>query len=97
MNLLKIRKLLKKYYLFYCNKKNIEKDSLCPICLDSFNNVKSFRGTPCQHYFHPKCISKWLKKKSTCPCCRNNLNRNKQIQFDHQEYTLNTMNDSQTH
>ena len=29
--------------------------------------------TPCNHYFHPKCLQEWYKQKNECPICRLSL------------------------
>ncbi len=39
----------------------------CSICLEDKCTVY----TPCEHWFHRKCINKW--KQSTCPMCRQHI------------------------
>lgn len=48
-----------------------EKELLCSICLDTFND--NYVSTKCGHYYHQDCIYEWLSQKIICPNCKNNL------------------------
>ncbi|KAF4750491.1 hypothetical protein FOZ62_009039 [Perkinsus olseni] len=52
----------------------------CSVCLTEFSETPSsasadlIRETPCQHYFHHKCLANWAKVgKMSCPLCRSPL------------------------
>jgi hypothetical protein len=47
----------------------------CCICTESFGASRDIKRTPCQHYFHEKCLGDWLKVSTTCPLCRMDLER----------------------
>jgi len=70
--------------LFYLNKTQIvkfknmvgfgdEKEDICSICLDIFNDDDILRKMPCNHYYHQTCIDEWFKNHNTCPICRQNI------------------------
>jgi len=47
----------------------------CSVCLTDFADASGraevIRETPCQHYFHHKCLENWAKVgKMSCPLCR---------------------------
>ena len=59
-------------FLFIDHKKfkDIEKDIICPICLDILNDP--FLCNKCQNNFCNNCITKWKINNSKCPiCCAN--------------------------
>jgi hypothetical protein len=42
----------------------------CPICVESFANAEDVVRTPCQHYFHERCLRRWCRNHLDCPMCR---------------------------
>ncbi|GAA0167925.1 hypothetical protein LIER_22759 [Lithospermum erythrorhizon] len=43
----------------------------CSICLGIFEDGEELKTlSPCNHYYHSKCVDDWLKIKKTCPLCR---------------------------
>ena len=50
---------LKGFYQFYKISKNAQN--------------KKYMRTPCNHFFHTKCLEKWFLRKKECPTCRYNL------------------------
>lgn len=47
----------------------------CVICMNEIR-VKDSRSralTPCDHYFHSKCLQQWMNIKMECPTCRRQL------------------------
>ena len=72
----------------------IENETICPICLNNFEEGDTFIKLPCKsldgfelnHCFHINCekctgIDIWLNSHSTCPCCRYdfNINQNEEV------------------
>lgn len=52
-------------------KKRIEEDEMCSICLSTFDEGEKVKMLPkCTHTFHPDCIDEWLRTRSSCPLCR---------------------------
>lgn len=58
-------------------------DVLCSICHDNLRadiidpdtgTIKQVVRTPCNHWFHRKCISAWIQRAESCPYCRAELN-----------------------
>ncbi len=47
-----------------------ELDDVCAICL---NDMRTARKTPCQHYFHGRCLRKCLRERAACPMCFKNF------------------------
>ena len=47
-------------------------DEICLICQDDFSGSNPI-CSPCNHYFHKRCIRKWLLIKATCPYCNGRL------------------------
>jgi hypothetical protein len=45
----------------------------CPCCFECFDANEVIVKTPCQHYFHRRCLESWLKLAKTCPLCRNDI------------------------
>lgn len=44
-----------------CKKcKNNEKDEMCVICQNKFEEKDIFKRLDCEHNYHYKCIRKWL-------------------------------------
>lgn len=57
----------------FVRPKNLGKDidTICAICLVSFEKQKFILKLSCNHYFHYKCIEQWSDlEKYTCPLCR---------------------------
>ena len=51
-----------------------EKDTLCCICLDSFDSSCKVAKLDCDHFFHVKCIREWGYYKNCCPVCKKSIN-----------------------
>lgn len=49
---------------------NVEEESACVICHDSYSPGQSMRTLTCSHSYHSECIDKWLSIHRTCPECR---------------------------
>jgi hypothetical protein len=47
----------------------------CVICMNSVDvhAVNERMVTPCNHFFHTKCLTKWIDIKQECPTCRRHL------------------------
>lgn len=71
----------------------------CSICLKYILDDHMVIKTPCNHYYHYKCLSKWFEKKKSCPFCRYDI-KNDEISdklIEETTYTIrhiNTNNDS---
>ena len=55
----------------------------CTICFENINN--NAIKTPCNHYFHQKCLDEWIVKNiNNCPICRFefSINNNNNIEID---------------
>jgi len=49
-------------------------NSICPICLDEFQNQTKIKLLPCDHGFHSECIGPWIADHSdSCPICRQSV------------------------
>jgi len=49
-------------------------NSICPICLDEFQNQNKIKLLPCDHGFHSECIGRWIVDHSdSCPMCRQSV------------------------
>ena len=67
---IKGKKLLKRIKY----KKDEDKDKMCPITLELFNENEYIIELPCNHIFKEESINKWLTEESnTCPVCRQEL------------------------
>lgn len=42
----------------------------CPICQETFRDVKSCVVTRCGHAFDEHCVLDWIQRSRTCPSCR---------------------------
>jgi len=51
-------------------KEAIEKNTSCPISMESFSDCKALRLTSCYHLFESDALSTWLTTKDTCPLCK---------------------------
>ena len=47
-----------------------ELQDVCAIC---FQELKTARITPCNHYFHGLCLRKWLYVQENCPMCHQKI------------------------
>jgi len=61
----------------------MDKFSLCPICMNEFKVCDQAYRLPCNHTFCSECILRWLDTSKTCPVCRLQLNG----------YSFDTIND----
>ncbi|KAK7373128.1 hypothetical protein VNO80_06526 [Phaseolus coccineus] len=52
----------------------MDKVSLCPICMDDFKLCDQAYRLPCNHTYCSECILRWLNSSKTCPVCRLQLN-----------------------
>lgn len=56
-------------------KPDMEWETNCSICLESYQPTKYVRKLPCNHKYHKVCIDKWFKSSSfSCPVCRKDFN-----------------------
>ncbi|KAM0854112.1 hypothetical protein ACQ4PT_050635 [Festuca glaucescens] len=46
------------------------RETVCGVCLESFEEDDKIRKMPCSHGFHERCIFKWLRVSRLCPHCR---------------------------
>lgn len=74
LNKKEISKILKEVEFSITSCESPE-DSICSICLSSFNEGEMLGVLPCddRHRFHKKCIITWLAKKESCPLCQHDL------------------------
>ncbi|XP_022082376.1 E3 ubiquitin-protein ligase AMFR-like [Acanthaster planci] len=49
----------------------LENNDDCAIC---WEEMKSARKLPCNHFFHNACLRSWLEHETSCPTCRYALN-----------------------
>jgi hypothetical protein len=54
------------HHLKFVVSPEISKD--CSICLETVQ--RDFVRTPCNHYYHKKCLNTWKQRSNKCPCCR---------------------------
>ena len=45
-------------------------ESMCPICLNAFEQGDAIKILRCNHEYHEKCIRTWCSVQPTCPLCR---------------------------
>jgi len=49
-------------------------NSVCPICLENFENQTKIKLLPCDHGYHSECIGPWIADHSdSCPVCRQSV------------------------
>ena len=55
--------------------KELDKDDLCPICFDNYDNKKILGCPCCKKSFHDQCINIWLMNsiEKNCPYCRSTV------------------------
>ena len=68
------------YAVFGIGDKIILNDTVCPICLNEYedgdtiqrNVSKCGNSSICEHIFHEQCIHAWIQETHhySCPCCR---------------------------
>jgi hypothetical protein len=46
------------------------RETVCGVCLESFEEDDKIRKMPCSHGFHESCIFDWLRVSRLCPHCR---------------------------
>ena len=66
-------------------QQSAEKDTHCPICLDTEEESESkFVITHCNHFYHADCIFKWYFSSGTnnCPLCKSVLKPAKNAKID---------------
>ena len=56
---------------FLINK--YDKNDICGICCDTFNNTNVINCPECKNYVHKECIEIWLIRNKTCVYCRSNI------------------------
>ena len=61
---------------YVINKKDINHDFKCIICLEQFKIEEKSLKLICGHIFHKECLDPWLKNHNTCPICRQTIIRN---------------------
>lgn len=54
-------------------EEDINEETDCAVCKDSFSVGDEVLVIPCEHMFHPDCIKPWLKEHCSCPVCRYKL------------------------
>ena len=55
-------------------KRGESKSIQCAVCFEKIvNNDPSVMITPCQHYFHDRCLLPWMETRLSCPTCRTKL------------------------
>lgn len=54
---------------------DMDVDSSCPICIESYNEDDDVVILPCKHCFHKDCLFQWLKEHSECPSCRHSIDQ----------------------
>jgi len=52
------------------SNEEIEKGTVCSICLCDYEKGNWIKTLPCTHYFHVECIDKWLGSNNKCPICK---------------------------
>ncbi|KAL6066519.1 putative pectin methylesterase family protein [Balamuthia mandrillaris] len=53
--------------------KDLQRQSDCPVCQESFQEEEQVIALPCRHHYHEECLQPWLKQHNTCPVCRYEL------------------------
>ncbi|CAF0835680.1 unnamed protein product [Adineta ricciae] len=48
---------------------NLDTETICAICLDTFSDNEKLRRLQCSHYYHVSCIDPWLIQHQSCPLC----------------------------
>lgn len=48
----------------------LESDTQCTVCRETFIEEVLVLEMPCNHWFHPDCILPWLAMHNSCPLCR---------------------------
>ncbi|UJR22632.1 hypothetical protein I4U23_025673 [Adineta vaga] len=55
------------------NNPNLDDETTCSICLETFNDNEILRRLQCSHYYHTTCIDPWLLAHRSCPLCNRNI------------------------
>ncbi|ORY37423.1 hypothetical protein BCR33DRAFT_854714 [Rhizoclosmatium globosum] len=48
-------------------------DSICVICLTSYEEGDGIKPLGCGHHFHVECVDEWLRLNKTCPLCKSEI------------------------
>lgn len=61
---------------FIRNEYKYDNPTICPICLDNFNNDSIISILQCKHFFHTTCLNHWLyyRYPNICPYCLHIIN-----------------------
>jgi hypothetical protein len=65
-------KIIEKVKKNIVSLEEIDKSSICSICLEDFNSEKDISILDCKHIYHMDCIIEWINKDPSCPLCRTN-------------------------
>ena len=59
-----------KQFLHLTKDSSKDRDNVCSICIEPFQETHRVAELICCHKFHKECIYKWLENNLSCPCCR---------------------------
>ena len=52
------------------NNKLIEKNDMCIICQECFEEEQTIMILQCDHFFHRDCLIMWFQYQNKCPLCK---------------------------
>ena len=52
------------------NNKLIEKNDMCIICQECFEEEQTIMILQCDHFFHRDCLLMWFQYQNICPLCK---------------------------
>lgn len=58
---------------FLKNEKEMDKDDICPICMDDLVTEDCVSCPTCKNYVHKTCIGVWLRTNKNCIYCRSTI------------------------
>jgi ribosomal protein L40E len=61
---------------------DVQKETMCSICLEQFGQEEKVCELPCKHIFHDECVRGWFRRHATCPVCRKPLGPQQEEQAD---------------